>query len=352
MRSSSASLPLVLLLLFTVGTTCSAQSSSSDDVVAVVNGQRISIAQIDEFVLPQILPLQQQLYAIRKSALESLIVRALLMSEANKRKVSTEELQRQLTSASVVVSDEQVEALYQENAAAFGAMSPDEARQRLRLDLESQGRMRNYRSNIAALREHADVSIFLEEPTLPIEINDQAATKGSEKAIVTVAEFSDFQCPYCRQAQAALLKILRDFSSEVRLVFKHLPLDIHAQAFNASRATVCAGQQGKFWGMHDSLFSSTDLTGETINKFVQSVNLDPTEFGECMSGEASRFIVEADLRDARKLGLTSTPTFLINGKLVRGAATFEILKEAIESELRIARAKPNKISTPLKERKQ
>src|SRR5262249_4810251 len=172
MSSSSLVNLASVFLIIIFSSKCFAQSSSGD-VVAIVEGKTITVTQVDELVLPQIFPFQQQLYALRKAALESLIVRSLLASEAKRNNVSTGELQKKLTSGPVVATNEQVKNLYLENASAFGAMRPDEARQRLRLDLESQGRMRNYRAAIAALREHSKVSIFLEEPRLRTTVADE-----------------------------------------------------------------------------------------------------------------------------------------------------------------------------------
>lgn len=120
-------------------------------VVAVVDGRSITQKEVDDSVSAQLVPLQQQIHALRKAALENLIVRAVLDGEATRRGVSVEELNRQLTAGEVSVPAGEVERSYVENASAFGSMSPDEARMRLRLDMETQARMKNYREALATL---------------------------------------------------------------------------------------------------------------------------------------------------------------------------------------------------------
>ena len=120
--------------------------------VATVNNVEITQKQVDDSVAAQIYPLQQQLYAIRKAALENLITTKILESEAAARRISIDDLRKQLTLGEVNVTRAQVEEAYKQNASFFATMSPDEARERLRLDLENQARMKHYRTGLDALR--------------------------------------------------------------------------------------------------------------------------------------------------------------------------------------------------------
>lgn len=309
-------------------------AQDQDKVVATVNGSRITQKQVDSSVSAQIFPLQQQIYALRVVALESLILRTILEGEAKRRNISLEELSKQLTAGPVDVSEVEVEKLYAENASVLGAMSPDEAKERLRLDLESQGRMKNYRTALLRLRSSSNVEVNLEGPKLTIRENDRAPSIGSKEAIVTIIEFSDFQCPYCRGSQEVLKRVLRTYPSEVKLIFKHLPLDIHALAFSSAQAAFCAGQQDRFWKYHDALFASEALSLEALSSVAHKQGLDLSKFNTCLKSDASRAAVLADTREAQELGIGSTPTFVINGTLVRGAIGFEEFKAIIERESR------------------
>jgi protein-disulfide isomerase len=329
-------LVLAILSLTALQPKATVYAQDQDKIVAVVNGNKITQRQLDASVTAQLFPLQQQIYAIRMAALEGLIQRTILESEAKKRGISVDELRKQLTAGAVTVSEAEVEKLYTDNASTMGAMAPDEAKERLRLDLESQARMKNYRTALLHLRSTATVDLNLEEPALTISLNDHAPSIGPQRAIVTITEFSDFQCPYCRGVQEVLKQILKAYPDEVKLVFRNLPLDIHAEAFPSAQAAVCAGEQGLFWKYHDALFGADDLGVESLNKLAVDQGLNLQKFKTCVASDASREVVRVDIREARRFGFDGTPTFVVNGKVARGAMGFEEFKAVIERELRIA----------------
>jgi len=237
-------------------------------------------------------------------------------------------------SGPIEVTREQVEELYQANRAVFALMSPDEAKEKLRLDLEGQGRLKKYREAIARFRAAAKVEVLLDEPRLPSLNTAGAESIGPTNARVVLTEYSDFQCPYCREVQNTVKAILREYPVEVRLIFKHLPLEIHPMAFRSAQAAFCAGKQGAFWKFHDSLFQSELSSSDVLTKLAQDLGLDVTQFEKCLTAPESRAAISNHLAEAQQLGINSTPTFLINGKLIRGAISFAELKGAIERELK------------------
>lgn len=332
--NSSALAPhksLLLILLFILAVSTEAQDRSV--VVAIVDGQNITQQQVDEAATSQIFPLQQQIFAIRKTVLENLIIRRLLENEAARQKLTVEDLKRKVMSGPIEVTKEQVEELYQANRAVFALMSPDEAKEKLRLDLEGQGQLKKYREAIARLRAAAKIDLLLDEPRLPSLNTGAAESLGPKNARVILTEYSDFQCPYCREVQTTVKGILREYPSEVRLIFKHLPLEIHPMAFRSAQAAFCAGKQDAFWKFHDGLFQA-DLSPEALNKLAQDLALDLPQFEQCLLTPESRTAILNNLAEAQQLGINSTPTFLINGKLFRGAVSFAELKGAIERELK------------------
>src|SRR5215216_6940752 len=216
---------VICLVLLLAG---SALSQSPETVVASVNNIQITGKQVDDSVATRIYPLQQQLYAIRKAALENLVVSKILESEAAARGISIEELRRQLTLGEINVTRAQVEEAYKQNASFFASMSPDEARERLRLDLENQARMKYFRAGLEALRKKWNVKLDFAAPSFVSELDDGVSpAKGSTKPLITIVEFSDFECPFCSAVQATLNQIMQTYGKEVRLVFKHMPLEGH-----------------------------------------------------------------------------------------------------------------------------
>lgn len=326
----------IVFLILVLRLTAFAQEPET--VVATVNGAEIRLKQVDETVLSAIYPLQQQLYAVRKVALDNLITARLLEAEARSQGVSIEELRERLTRGEIKVAQSQVEEAYVQNASFFASMSPDEARERLRLDLENQTRMRHYRAGVEELRRKWPVVIKLPPVPAPSvsgpELDHGSPVKGAAKAAVTIVEFSDFECPFCAQVQDTLKQIMERYGGEVRLVFKHLPSEDHRHSLAAARAAYCAGQQDRFWQFHDALFASSHkLSPEVFSEIGVRLGLGREQFTACLSDEASRTAVVRDIELARRYRIDSTPSFLINGKLVKGALTFAEFQNIIEREL-------------------
>jgi len=313
----------------------SSLGQTPETVVASVNNIEITQQQLDDSVSARIYPLQQQLYAIRKAALENLVVSKILEREAAVRGVSIEELRRQLTAGEIVVTRAQVEEAYTQNASYFAAMSPDEARERLRLDLENQERMKHYRAGLDALRKKWTVTINFAAPRFVTELDDGVSpAKGAIKAAVTIVEFSDFECPYCRGVQPTLKQVLESYAGQVRLVFKHLPLEGHRNSLPAARAAYCAAEQDRFWQFHDALFAAKELSPAVFTQIAGEFGLGLPKFQACVDSEQSRAAIVKDLDAARQLGVESTPSFIVNGKLIRGALSFADFQKLIEQELK------------------
>jgi len=164
---------------------------------------------------------------------------------------------------------------------------------------------------------------------------DPARLRGSATASVIIVEFSDFQCPFCRQVQPTLRDLLAKYDGKVSLAYRDLPLrDIHPQAQLAAEASRCAGEQDQFWQYHDLLFAHPDkLNRAGLVEHARNLNLDEKQFSSCLSSGKYSAKIQEDLEEGVRAGVTGTPAFFINGIFLRGAkvqATFETI---IETEL-------------------
>ena len=171
-----------------------------------------------------------------------------------------------------------------------------------------------------------------------------APAKGVDTAPVTIAEFAEFQCPFCQTVNATLQQIEERYKDRVRFVWKHLPLvRIHSHAMDASVAAEAARNQGKFWEYHDKLFANQkQLETEDLRRYAQELGLDLARFDRDRQDPELKTRVQADMAEATSLGVTSTPTFFINGRLVSGAMPFETFSTIIDEEL----AKQTKHGSP------
>jgi len=175
-------------------------------------------------------------------------------------------------------------------------------------------------------------------PATPVDVkvdekNDWIT--GNKNAKVTLVEFSDFQCPYCGQFEPTVVQVLRDYKDKVRVVYKHYPLtSIHPQAQKAAEASECAGAQGKFWEMHDKLFTNqATLSVDNEKAWAKDLGLNTSKFNTCLDKGEKVADVAADQKYGDTVGVTGTPTSFVNGYPVQGAQGYDFVKNLIDQEL-------------------
>lgn len=163
--------------------------------------------------------------------------------------------------------------------------------------------------------------------------------KGGTDPIVTIIEFSDFQCPFCSRVNPTIKKIRETFKDDVKIVFKHNPLSFHKKAPYAAQAAQAAGAQGKFWEMHDILFANQKkIDPADIKKYAGELGLDIAKFEKAVSSKSIKDEVAADMALAVKVGARGTPNFMINGKQLSGAQPFPRFETVIKAEIEAAKA--------------
>ena len=170
---------------------------------------------------------------------------------------------------------------------------------------------------------------------LDVSVDDDPA-KGPEDAPVTIIEFSDYECPFCKRWRMQVYDPLFEaFGDKIRFVYRDFPIEqIHPQAIPAAVAANCAGEQGKYWEFHDKLFlGGRPLGDETYRAYAEELGLDLEAFEACRASEEQRQEVLKDLEDGLRLGVRGTPTFFINGIPVVGAQPFEVFRQIIQQEL-------------------
>jgi protein-disulfide isomerase len=331
-------LVIVTILIANIGVAgqSTGRPQNTDNIAAIVNGKRvITLEELDATISAELQPLQEQIYALRKTALDNLVTRIVLEEEARRRGISVEQLQDILTPEGKAVSAAEVERVYKENSRAFRNVNADEVKHLMKLDLEAKERLRQYRLAVAALREKASIDLKLAIPPVPVvNITTDGPSRGGKNAPVTVAMFSDFQCPYCKQAIKQVDEILSGYNEKVKFVYKHFPLNaIHKQAMAAAQASVCAQEQGKFWEYQGELFQLTDLSTGALRTAASGAGVDIDKFDKCLSTDKPRLKVKQDMDEGEKAGIGGTPAFIINGKLIRGLQSVEDLKNYIDREM-------------------
>ncbi len=163
---------------------------------------------------------------------------------------------------------------------------------------------------------------------------DPSPTMGTDKPLVIVMELSDFQCPVCKRAYKPMKSLAKDFPGQVLVVFKEFPLSMHRYALDAAVAAMAAARQGKFWEYADILFTKWGpLTRDVFLDIARQLNLDIKKFEKDLDDPLLRARAKAESDSAMALGARGTPSFIINGKLQVGWASYMGIKYDVKREL-------------------
>ncbi len=163
--------------------------------------------------------------------------------------------------------------------------------------------------------------------------------KGPADALVTIVEFSEFQCPFCSRVGPTVQQIIDTYGDDVRVVFKHNPLSFHDRAEPAARAAIAAQNQGKFWEYHDLMFANQQgLTDANLAAWAEQLGLNMDRFNADLQAEATSARIREDMALATRLAAGGTPHFFVNGYRLRGAQPFDRFRTVIDERLEEARA--------------
>ena len=283
----------------------------------------------------------QQMYDGRKVALDA-IVADMLIEQAAKAKGQTPEQYREaeVTRRLTPVTDGQVAAFFAQNQAQMQGRSLEQMGPAIRQYLQDQQRQTAFQAMVAELRKAGPaVSVILDAPRYTVSVAADDPVLGSASAPVTLIEFSDFQCPFCARVMPTLKRVKETYGDRVRIVWKDFPLtSIHPQAFKAAEAGQCAREQGKFWELHDRLFANQQaLQPEALKEHAAAVGLDLAKFNACFDASKYGERVQQQMTAGNQLGVQSTPSIFINGRMVSGAQPYEVFTAIIDEELARAR---------------
>jgi len=322
--------------------------------VASVGGETIDAAELESSGAAKLFAIYTQEYQLRKQLLDEIINKRLLDKEAKKRGISVDELTRvEVDGKAAPVTEAEQKAFYEQNKARFGQATEADAMKSIEAGLRQQRIATRRTEYLAELRKTASVKVMLEPPRVKVEAAGGPA-KGPESAPVTIVEFSDFQCPYCFRANASLKQVEEKYPGKVRLVFRNFPLtQIHPNAAKAAEAASCANDQGKFWQMHDKMFANqSKLSVPELKQHASEVGLDAAAFEQCLDSGKHTADWKKTVEEGQKYGLSGTPSFFINGRLIVGAQPFDGFAQIIDDELSrdtspaAAPAAPGKKSEP------
>lgn len=312
---------------------------SRDTPVAIIDGEIIRLHDLDAYSQlrdpKKVFQLNQQLYEFRQKMLDAMLGDRLLAMEAQAVNLTVDELLAR-NAIPQPVTEAEVLAIFnradlQANA-GFLQVTFATSRAMITKFLEDQKKAEARARYIETLKAKAkQIGINLDPPRQAITVAKTDPAMGT--GTIEIIEFSDFQCPYCKQVQPVLKSLMARFDGRVKLVWKDYPLPNHQFAAPAAEAARCANDQGKFWQYHDVLFANQEaLTPEDLKKHAGVVGLDTTSFNQCLDGGKYRSQIQGALQAAARYVVPATPTVFINGRMVMGVAPLETYARIVAEE--------------------
>ncbi len=329
-----AATPVSVVLALTLVSSCGAPSDDAGAVpgiLARIDGRTITQQEVEARVQGRLVELEIERYEILQEGLDHIIDQVLLEQESRSRGVTVDELvDAEVTQQVVAPSADEIRDFYEQNRAQLHGQTLE----RLRGSIETylrQARVAERRAEfLDELRGQREVAVLLRPPTVMVAAEGPA--RGSAEAAVTIVEFSDFGCPYCKRAAGTLSRVLDSYADRVRLVYRHFPLQ--PDSHHIAEAASCADEQGKFWMYHDLLFAHQGrLDDGDLSRLAGEAGADTKAFRACLASGRTAGVVARDAAAAEAAGVNGTPAFFINGRPLSGAVPEDALRDAIEDAL-------------------
>jgi protein-disulfide isomerase len=317
-----------------------AATSDPQAVLATVGDEKVTMADVRSRAGGQLDQLETQ-YQLAKSriigaSLDSLIRDKTVVVEAKKRGKSVDELvAAEAGPAGFDPTEADIAAWYKDNPDRVGAQSIDQLRPQIAKLLRSEKQKAAERKLDARIKAEHNVVVSYQPYRLQFD-NAKAPTLGKADAPITLIEFSDFQCPFCKGMAPTLKQVAQKLGDKVQIIYRQYPLtSIHPFAAKAAEASLCANEQGKFWEMHDAMFEDqTKLAVKDLKATAVRLGMDGKKFDACL--DTGRYVeqVQNDQREGQRAGVNGTPAVYINGVMLPGGSVpYSTVEAAIQQEL-------------------
>jgi protein-disulfide isomerase len=312
-------------------------ASTNSEVVAYMGNEPITRDELNKVAASQLMQVRQKEYDILNETVQQLALQKTMDKEAAARGITSADLMKvEVDDKAAKPTKEDIDAQYEKNKARYGNRTREDVGPEIEKTLVQQRVAERRAAYFKELKDKAQLRVLLEPPRVAVSAPATEPAKGPAAAPVTIVEFSDFQCPYCKRAETIVDQLLQSYPDKVRLVYRDFPLSFHNRALFASQAARCAGEQNKYWEYHDNLMSQTvtgDLGDADLKKRAEGVGLDVAAFTACYDAKRHDSLIQASMQDGQNVGVTGTPTFFINGRMFVGARPLDEFKSVVEEEL-------------------
>lgn len=334
---------LILLTVLVFGRSAFAQSNAKG--VAEVNGQAITQDELNRAAADDLKGLEtkrlqsdaslnQEKQEIMTRALDELVANKLIEAEAKKQSLEPQKLlENEVDSKVKPPTQADAEAFYEANKARI-PIPKEQAMPQVMDYLLERNRGQAHDAFIERLKKEYGYKSYLEPLRVSVETQGHP-TLGPDNAPVTIVEFSDFECPFCGGLYPTLKEVEKNYEGKIRVVYRQFPLtNIHPHAQKAAEASLCAFEQQHFWEFHDSMFGNQkELSIPDLKQRAVDMKLDTEKFNQCLDSGRENAVIQTDVQDGARAGVTGTPAMFINGRFLSGNQPYDTIKNMIDDEL-------------------
>lgn len=311
-----------------------AAANADDPAVAKIGDEVITASELEAMTGPSLVALRQKIYEAQMAKLEAEIYERLVKKAAAAEGITEAEYRQKRIDEMVGEPDEGEIVKLMTQFRSRLAKDDAQARQQIVQALKQREKKRLSDELRKVLFAEAGVEILLSPPRVEVDIPDGTPTQGPDDAPIVLVEYTDFQCPYCNRVQPILKALMERYEGQIRHVFKNLPLPMHPQAQLAGEAALCSQDQGKFWEFHDWLFANQrTMNRDSMEAAAGELGMDAEAFTACVDQGTHAARVHSDMIEARSFGITGTPGFLVNGRVITGSQPIEEFETIIDEEL-------------------
>ncbi len=317
-------------------------AAKAPEPMAVFDGQAIYESQLPVGEQAQLQRMLQQVYGVRMRALHAVLDKKLIEAEAKKKDVSVDELYKmEVVSKTADPSEDEVRAYYQSRQAQYKQQPYDSVKDEIWQGLKKVAIQKTDAAYVQGLLQQAmnnrELVLLVSPPKIDVSA-DPARLRGDSNAAVTIIEFSDFSCSFCKKAESTLNEVLAKYPGKVKVGYRDFPLkQLRPHAEMAAEASRCAGEQGKYWEYHDLLFANpAKEERDDLIADARALKLDEKQFDACLSGGRYKSQVEQDMQLGIRNGVVAAPAFFIDGVLVNGSEPAGVLEKKIDEELSVS----------------
>ncbi len=312
----------------------SVSPASTGTVLARLDGNPITDEDVRKISGSKLAQAEMELYDARKEAIDQIVDQKLLEESAKKKNTTKDDLLKKEVYDKIKIEDKDIEKFYNEKKDQMQGKKLDEVKASIKSYLFREKYQKLYGNLADGLRKKSNLEILIKAPKMDVAEGENPSI-GPKDAPVKVIEFTDYQCPFCGRARPTVNQIIETYKSKVRYVLRDFPLSFHKDSMKAHEAAHCAGDQGKYWDMNKKLFANQQaIKMEDLKKYAGEIKLNQKKFDECLDSGKFTDKVQKNQQYGETVGVSGTPAFFVNGRMLSGARPFENFKSIIDDELR------------------